>query len=347
MRCLETYFGFNISPETFLSALSNPNSVVYKKPVTGTGQNVHNHYGIVCSCFVSYCLDVHYRTNCARWPLMPGVHEVDMSRLENIRLADIVLNIKQHIALVTDVERDETGKVCYITVSESVIPFVRATRFTAEQFKNFWLANGYLIYRYDGVTDVTYEPDPFAPVEGDPEMPAPFINPSLMPDFGNKANYRLGEQPVELSVFEEGCKSIEITDPDGEKSLFPVEDGLVVLHPEKTGFYEAACVRENGRSEPVYWCVTDLIIEPEKGEYQFKENVTLKIKNPAGDSIADWQYNRRDINKGVGSGWLYLKNEKEVTIPGPNMALPVELYLIAKNKYGYYSSRRVPLGITQ
>ncbi len=347
VRCLETYFGFNITPETFISALSNPNSVVYRKPITGTGQNVHNHYGIVCSCFVSYCLDVHYRTNCGRWPSLPGIHEVDITKLENIRLADIVLNVKQHIALITDIERDENGNVCYITVSESVIPFVRSTRFNAEQFRNFWLANGYIIYRYDGVKNVSYEPDPFAPVEGDPDMPAPLINQSLMPDFGNKANYRRGEQPVEISVFEEGCKFIEITDPDGEKSVCPVEDGFVIFHPEKTGIYEAACIRSDGCSMPVSWCVTDLIIEPEKKEYKYQENVTLKIKNPGKDIIVDWQYNRRDINKGVGSGWLDLKDETEITIPGPGMAVPVELYLIAKNEYGYYSSRRVPLEITQ
>ncbi len=98
---------------------------------------------------------------------------------------------------------------------------------------------------------------------------------------------------------------------------------------------------------PVSWCVTDLMIEPEKKEYKYQENVTLKIKNPGKDIIVDWQYNRRDINKGVGSGWLDLKDETEITIPGPGMAVPVELYLIAKNEYGYYSSRRVPLEITQ
>ena len=59
VRRTETYVGYNITPETFITALSNPNSVMYKKPIKGTGQNVHNHYGTVCSCFVSYCLNIH------------------------------------------------------------------------------------------------------------------------------------------------------------------------------------------------------------------------------------------------------------------------------------------------
>lgn len=347
VRRTETYVGYNITPETFVTALSNPNSVMYKRPITGTGQNVHNYYGIVCSCFVSYCLNIHYRTNCARWPSIPGIHAVDTSELENVRLADVVLHKVYHIGIVTDIERDAEGKVRYISVTESTMPFIRTTRFSPEQFRNFWLANDYVVYRYDKVDEVPYVPDPFAPVEGDPEQPA-FINRSLMPDFGNKANYKLGVDPVELSVFEEGCSEVEITDPDGEKTLLPVESGFVRVFPRKIGMYGACCVRAGGeRSASVSWCVTDLLIEPEKKEYRFGEEVTVKIIDPAGDPIVAYQYNRRDTDKGARGGWLDLQGEETVTIPGPSVAVGVELYLIAKNAYGCYTSRRVPLEITE
>ena len=345
VRRTETYVGYNITPETFVTALSNPNSVMYTKPITGTGQNVHNYYGIVCSCFVSYCLNIHYRTNCARWPSIPGIHEVDTAELENIRLADVVLHKVYHIGIVTDIERDEEGKVRFISVTESTLPFIRTTRFAPEEFRNYWLANNYVVYRYDGVDDVPYTPDPFAPVEGDPEGEA-FINRSLMPDFGNKANYRLGEQPVELSIFEEGCREAEITDPDGRKILLLAEDGFVRFMPEKTGLYSACCVLPGGeRSASVFWCVTGLTVEAEKKEYRFGEEVTVKISNPAKDPIVAYQYNRRDTEKGARGGWLDLKEEETVTIPGPSAAVGVELYLIAKNAYGCYTSRRIPLEI--
>ena len=347
VRRTETYVGYNITPETFLTALSNPNSVMYKKPITGTGQNVHNRYGIVCSCFVSYCLNIHYRTNCARWPSMPGIHEVDTSELENVRLADVVLHRVYHIGIITDIERDAEGKVRFISVTESTMPFIRTTRFTPEEFRNFWLAHDYVVYRYDKVDEVPYVPDPFAPAEGDPEMPAPFINRCLMPDFGNKANYRLGADPVELSVFEEDCRIVEVTGPDREKIFVPVRDGKAVLLPEKAGHYTAACVKGDELSAPVEWCVTDLLITPEKTEYRLKESVTLHIANPAKDRIVAWQYNRRADDKGAGGGWLDLEDADSVTIPGPNVAVPVELYLIARGAYGDYTSRRVPLEITE
>lgn len=346
VRRYETYLGYNITPETFLSALTNPNSVVYKQPILGTGQNVHNHYGIVCSCYVSYCLNIHYRTNCARWPSMPGIHWVDTSDLNDLKLADVVLNPAQHIGIITDIERDAEGTVHFISVSESTLPFIRTTRFDPEQFRHYWLENGYDVYRYDGVKDVPYVPDPFAPIEGDPALPEAFINRALMTDFGNKANYRRGEQPVELSIFEKDCEAVEVTDPDGEKSLWPVENGFVKLDPDKIGVYEAACVLGNERSAAVNWCVTDLTIEAEKDTYAFGENVTLKIDNPAKDRIVAWQYNRRADDLGNGGGWLELRDETGITIPGPGRAVPSELYLIAQNEYGCYTSRRILLEIT-
>ena len=347
VRRTETYVGFNISPETFLSALSNPNSAVYTRPISGTGQNVHNYYGTVCSCFASYCLDLPYRTNCARWPSVPGLHPVDTEKLENLRLADVILNPKSHIALVTDIERDVTGRVHYISVTESTLPLIRTKRFSPEEFRGYWLERGYRVYRYDGVKDVSYTPDPFAPAEGDPPMPAPCINRSLMTDFGNRANYRLGEQPVELSVFEEGCKAVEVTDPDGEKKIFPVENGFVRLEPEKTGIHTAACVREEGRSDFVSWCVTGLRIRAEKEVYTLGEKVNIQIGNPAGDPLIAWQYNRRDNDKGVSGGWLDGQAEDALSLPGPQESGPLELYLIAKNAYGCYTSRRIPLEIAE
>lgn len=347
VRRYETYVGYNISPETFVTALSNPHSVMYTKPIQGTGQNVHNHYGIVCSCYVSYCLNLHYRTNCARWPSLPGIHEVDTSRLENIQLADVVLNAKYHIAIVTDIERDVDGNVHYISVSESTLPLVRTTRFTPEEFRGYWLQNDYIVYRYDGVKDVPYTPDPFAPIPGDPDMPEPFINRSLMPDYGNKANYRLGEEPVELSVFEPDCREVEITGPDGDTFRIPVEGGFARVLPEKTGVYRAACVLGDGLSPAVEWCVTDLVITPEKTAYSFGETVNLQYRNATEDPILGWVYVRHDIHKGSGSGWLDLRKEGAVTIPGPTAAGEMELILVARNAFGCYSSRRVVLSFTE
>lgn len=343
VRRRETYIGYNISPETFLSALTNPDSVVYNDPITGTGQNVHNNYGIVCSCFVSYAVDLPYRTKCSRWPSIPGLHEVDSSVPENLQLADVVLNAKSHIALITGIERDAQGKVHYITVSESTIPYIRVTRFTPEQFRDYWLHNNYIVYRYDGVHKATYTPDPFAPGMGDPTMPEPLINRSLMTDFGNKANYRLGEQPVKLHIFEADCDCVEVTEPDGETVRIPVQESKAVFEPKKIGIHSACCVKADGKSEPVFWWVTNLRIKAEKESYAVGEEIRLEVSNPAGDPLVAWQINRRDNDRGFADGWLNNETAGPITVPAQTGTGETELYLIAKNGYGCYTSQRITL----
>ena len=319
---------------------------MYKKPITGTGQNVHCYYGIVCSSYVSYCMELPYRTNCARWPSLPGMHPVDTSALENLRLADLVLNEKKHIALITDIERDAQGTVRAISVSESTQPFIRTVRFTPDSFRGYWLNKGYLVYRYDGVHGVSYTPDPFAPVEGDPERPAPVVNRSLLPDLGNRANYPLGT-PVELSVLEDGWDAVEVTAPDGSTETLPLRDGLAVCRPALTGPYSAVCVKGKKKSAAAEWRVTNLIIRAETETYAFGEAVTLQIEDPEKEPIVAWQYLRRSDEKGAGSGWLSLQGETSVTIPGPAAAGGVELYLIARGPYGDHASRRIPLEIAE
>ncbi len=79
-------------------------------------------------------------------------------------------------------------------------------------------------------------------------LPEPKVNRLLMPDFGNRANYILGDEPVELSVFDETYNAVEVTDPDGKVSKYSLVGGKVVVYPEKVGFYKACCISTDARA---------------------------------------------------------------------------------------------------
>ena len=345
VRRVERYVGYNISLETYLTALSNPNSIIYTRKIEGTGQNVLSYYGIVCSCFASYVHDLPYRTPNDRWTKLPSVTEVDTSKLENLRLCDalqVLSPAHTHIAVITDIERDVEGKVQYITVSESVMPFCRETRFSAEEFRGYWLNDGYHAYRNANVDRVTYTPSPFVPLEDDPEMPAPEINRSLMPDFGNKANYILGVEPVELSVFDAACDTVAVIAPDGSETLYPVSDGKVVVKPETVGFYSACCLKGGARSASVEWCVVGLTGTLNKEVYDFGEEVKVRFSNPAGDRIIAYQFSTCDNDRGCGSDYLDVTaTEGELTLAAPKKSGKVFLFLIAQNRFGDYTTSRV------
>ena len=342
VRRVEKYIGFNVSFETFYSALSNPNSVIYTKPIHADNQNVHCHYGIVCSCFVSEVLDLPYRTPCIRFPEIPGMQVIDTSAFENLQLLDIVLNVKQHIAIITDIERDETGKVQFITVSESVLPFCRAVRYTPEEFTHYWLDNGYKIYRYPDLDRITYESDPFMPIPVDGPVETPFINRTLMTDYGNKANYRLGEA-VEISVFDPAFTAVSVLGPDGTSTTYPVEEGKATVLPAAPGFYEARAMNGETASAPVEFAVTDLTLTLDRDGYRPGDEIRVKYENSKDEVPVAWQFNVSATDRGCKGGLLPegLPANGEITLRVPDREEELELYLITKNRYGFYASDQV------
>lgn len=345
-RKTEKYVGFNVSFETFASALANPRSVIYTRPQFGLGLSMWNYYGIVCSAFASYVLELPFRRTCRIWTNFADCIAVDSSNLENLQLCDILLDPSSHVAIITDIERDVDGKVYYITVSESTSPVCISTRFCVRDFKNYWLNNGYSVYRHCNIHSVSYTPSPYVPLEGDPSL-QPHINTSLLPDFGDKANYMLGET-VELDVLEDNWASVHITGP--EECILPVEDAKVKFTPSRPGYYTACCVGDSGVSEPVTFCVTHLAFSCDKTVWKAGEPLTMTFRASAPeDQLLGWiihntedgmfgtdYFSKAECEKGMAVIQGVGKASSQENAP----LTPGEYYVfaLAKNKFGVYKS---------
>ena len=286
VRCYEKFVGDNVLFETYLSALSNPRSVMYTRSQHGQGRAMSGFYGTVCTSFAAYVFNQPVRYPSSKWNTIPGVTEVDVTELENLQLCDAVLKIGSHIAIVTDIKRDVEGKVHIITVSESTAPVCEGKDYTPEEFRGFWLASGYRIFRYSGVHDVPYTPDPFVPVEGEPCTERPVINKVLQPDYGNKANYMLGEA-VELDIMEEGWTSVEISGP--EAGVLPIEEDLkATFCPVVPGYYTAHCVKDGEKSASVEFRITDLFLRCDRTVLRKGDTLELSFETVHGDKALGW-----------------------------------------------------------
>ena len=234
-RSTEKYIGWNISLETYYSALLNPNSVIYTRSLKEQpGNKAHCWYGSVCSMYVSYALQLPYRAVCGEFADVPGLQPLNADVLEDLRLCDVLLS-KGHVAMITDILRDADGKIHSIEVSECTLPLTVANWFTPEEFRGYWLNSGYKMYRYDRLDAVTYEPSPWVHVEGDPELARPEINTALMLDFGNKANYRIGDEPVEISVLKRAGRPWRSPIPPERRSAIPSRGRSWCLSPPFPG----------------------------------------------------------------------------------------------------------------
>jgi len=268
----QKHIGFNVSFETFVTALSDPMSVIYKFNVAGKGRgNANCWYGTVCSCFASYVMNLNERWICRNWSEVEGVSYLGKPEADELRLLDIVLNTKCHIAIVTDILRDDSGKVHLIEVSETTIPLTRATYFTPEEFKGYWYGKEFEIYRKSGLESIPYTPSPFVHVEfapdrgiaSDPYLPAYVCNGEILPDQGNKSNY-LEKQEIVLDILSPGFDCVEVENENAETVRFEINGNTAVIPADspfhKPGFYKAAALcRESGKiSEACEYAVTGL-----------------------------------------------------------------------------------------
>lgn len=307
-RAHRKFVGTNVSIETYMTAMANPNSVLYTRPQHGVARSAFSYYGIVCSAFVSYVCGLPQFVACAGWPKVPGAELIELNALEELRLGDILWGYNPpdlgHITIITEILRDVEGNVHQISVSESTTPCCCCTAFTPEEFRGYWLEGGYRVIRYAGIHDVTYTPNPYVPLEGDPYMPAPVYNSAFMADYGDKANYNLGET-VEFSIFEEGWEAIEIAGPDGLAVSLPITGSTVTYTPEVSGAYSAVCRKGDEVSQAVSFCSVFVEIVPEKATFAVGEPIrgVFRTGNPE-DKV---------FNVNVSTGDLFFRLSRSTT----------------------------------
>lgn len=336
VRYDEKYVGSNVSLYTYLTALSDPESVMYTRPLLGRSVLGAAFYGSVCSQFVSYAFDLPFQIDCGQWPELPGIREIRPEPLEELRLCDVLNDPKRHTALITGISRTEDGRIARITVSEATPPAVRVTTFTGEEFRKFWLAKReYQILRFDSFDDVTYTPDPCIPLDGDPEMPEPFINTEIMPDYGDRANYTLGT-PVIFHV-PGGVKDRVTVRRGGETvAVLPCAGERAEFRPDAAGFYEAAAGDGKTESVPVSFCVTDASVSLEKAVFRAGEPIRPSFTCAAGDRLMGWVVKTREFAKVRG-----FPADRDGNVPSEGLMPPGQYLIIAqyRNDFGTYISR--------
>ena len=340
-RYTEKYIGYNVSIETFMTALANPKSVLYTRHYHGNMEvtNMISYYGIVCSCFGSYVCGFPYRTSGNRMLVQDDVTEVDTTELENLELCDLLIWESKHVAVITDIQRDADGKVHLITISESVLPKCIRNTLSPEDFRRCWLERGYHVYRYAKVHEQTYEPSPYVHVEGDPDLERPPLNKSLMSIFGDKANTRLDET-VEFTVFEQDWDSVEVTDADGTVTKLPIENEAAVFTPAKAGFYTAACTKDGAVSQKVNFCVTESTVTAAADHIKQGEALELTFSTAAPEVPFTYVINRVKAATERQRGYF---TEEEMAAGKASVTVKLApddyyVYTVAKNEYGFYAS---------
>lgn len=345
----QKFLGYNVSLETYMTALTDPASVLYRKNLHGSGRpNVGCWYGIVCSCFASYVHDLPSRTICRDWPSLEGVTMLGRPDPDDLKLLDIVLNTKKHIAVVTDILRDENGKAQLIEISEAVLPQCKRSYFTPDAFRGYWYGKEFDVYRKSGTEKISYEPSPFVklpayPERGlpaDPELPKYLYNRDIMPDQGNASNYSAGDE-IFVDLLSEGWEKIRVEKDDGSAALYDVKEGKAEVTEKSPGRYLAKALKADGsESAPVEWAVTGICLQTDKEIYAPGETIRLRFDGQGDADVFQFNVNRVFKSGECLRGFPGEEEKKACVfeLKAPENADDYFAYVSARNEYGTYVS---------
>ena len=241
----------NVSFETFLSVVANPDSALYTKDLNGHN-NSWPYFGLVCNGFVRYAFNINRRYSTKRFMTIPGmrkIYDAGSYDAEQIELCDVLRVFEtgaSHVAIITDILRDETGKICQIEVSEGVRPTCKRVQYDLETYFEKYKKFG--ICRYDFVDAVPMpdEKQSRCLAQGVPGLPV------IAVDCGNKSNYRTYEDVV-ISVFADGENEIEICRDDEVIETITITGRGEVSRRFDRGYYS---VRHKNTGESVAFGVT-------------------------------------------------------------------------------------------
>ncbi len=331
----------NVSIETFLTAIPNPYSKLYQP---GHGAFYTCNYGVVCNGFVRYALDIKRRVPTEKWFAIPGMRKIAAEgayKAEDICLCDILHAYgkgRNHVALVTDLIRDDAGRIVKIEVSEAVRPSCKRASYTTEEF--FEKYKLFSLCRYDKLPEVTFPDmqDEKLLWEGDLHKRTP----GIAVDNGNKSNYLLGEEVI-LSVFAEGENTVLLY-KNGELSekYSVVGNAVIALKPEK-GYYTASLENTDDAVEFSVNCA--------KVSYEVKDGMLTFHADPQDSDSEILYMDFRKKEKEKGACWGSLAKYEELTDEEKNTGticrlIPPEgenFKVYYKNKYGVWTHPMKPL----
>jgi len=144
------YIGYGVSPENFVVAAADINSVFYRYKSTA-GSWYSTYYITDCSGFVSWCWGLTAKQSTRSLANYSSyVASVTTNNIRNyLRVGDALNRYDYHVVLVTDMIYDNSGNLTGIEITEQTIPQTKRTIYTPAQ-----LASAYAsydgIYRYHG-----------------------------------------------------------------------------------------------------------------------------------------------------------------------------------------------------
>jgi hypothetical protein len=351
------YIGFDIFLKTFLAAVENPKSVLYTESLYGKVKNAECYYGKVCSSYTSYALQcgIWYVSKVHGPQFREGVTIVEPQSTQTARPGDIIYtpparkNGGSHVEMVTEIVRNEDGKVTHVRVEESRPQTTSNTLRSASAFDAHLSSRNRELYR---ITDLDAwrggnKAESFLFPNYEDDSATPQINRVLLLDRGDWVPYHKG-QPVKINIMDRDGQGIwALVIKRGGKVVEEIKHsgkGVVERSFDTCGDYTAHCVMKDGSlSQACEFAVSELDFSLPAANVSRGTSWEIELTSDNMNAIIVYFKNSAD---GYDEHNVFITEEDrkagKVTIPASVIQNgdKMQVWLIGENRYGRLKIRR-------
>jgi CubicO group peptidase (beta-lactamase class C family) len=350
------YIGFDIFLKTFLAAVENPESVLYTENLHGEVSNAECYYGKVCSSYTSYALQcgIWYVSKLHGPQFRDGITMVEPQSAQAASPGDIIYTPPasktggSHVELVTEVVRNQDGKVTQVRVEESRPQTTSNTLRSAEDFDSHLSKRNRELHR---ITDLDAwrggnRADSFLFPNYEDDSATPRINRVLLLDRGDWVPYFKG-QPVKINIMdrdERGVRALVIK--RGDEVVEEITDpglGVVERSFDVCGDYSAYCELADGSlSQACEFAICELDVKAPPTEVSRGTPWEVALTTDNMNAIIIYFKNSAD---GYDEHNVFISEDDRqagrVTIPAEvtQNADKMQAWLIGENRYGRLKKR--------
>ncbi len=275
--------GFDINLRTYLAALENPESVLYKRDLRGQRVNSAAYYGMVCSIYVSYTLGLGANVSSSFFgpDYREGVRE--LAEVESVAIGDVLWS-RGHVEVVTGVTHNEDGTLKQVVVEDSWPPTTRTKRYSPAGLEEYKTKRKAVLYRIDDYEAfcAANRADKFSFPNYELDRQKPVINRTLLLDHGDWVAYYRGDC-VLFNVMdrdEHGVKELVIREGERVVATIPLAGrGVVERKFDEVGNFTAHCTMADGaESQACEFAVADLSLAMVGDVAQVGQPLTVEFK---------------------------------------------------------------------
>lgn len=200
----EGMVNIDISMYTYLSAVRNPNSVIYT--IINSNSARRAYYGIDCSALACGGFGLHDNIPTAVQASRSDLFDV-IDDPNDIQLGDLIWKTG-HCAPVMYIEKDKFGRIVLIGVNEGRSPYPHHHLYFWTEFLNRIATDPATIRRFKGIDDVMFDSPLKYEFRGDPVLNFEF--PDIMPALGDKKTVLTGTEVAIQVLNSTGYSSIKV-----------------------------------------------------------------------------------------------------------------------------------------